>query len=218
VNFKVAEAVGDSAFSSDNQPSFSSEETNVNCPNCFILKEQLQLAVQELESAKTIISLLRNDNISSSVPPSTDNPTPSVITTANTHNHVDPNWIPVKHKVNKKKIAPYNTARKAALITISTNRFSPLDNLKVNQEEVITVNDSVNLSTSSSMKNTNCHLTGSNKIPTIISGIVKNSDIQNPSKTKSKPLRSKPDKSIKCDHKVCIIGDSHLKESATKIN
>jgi hypothetical protein len=27
---------------------------------------------------------------------------------------------------------------------ISTNHFSPLDNLKVNQEEVITVNDSVN--------------------------------------------------------------------------
>jgi hypothetical protein len=66
VNLKVAEAVSASAFSSENQPSFSSEETNINCPNCFILKEQHQLALRELESAKTIISLLRNDNISSS--------------------------------------------------------------------------------------------------------------------------------------------------------
>jgi hypothetical protein len=149
----------------------------------------------------------------------TDSPTPSVITTANTHNHVDSNWIAVKPKVNKKQISPYNTAWKAELTTVSINRFSPLDNLKVNQEEeVITVNDSVNLSTSSSMKNANCHLTGSNKIPMLITGIVKNSDSQNPSKTKSKPLRWKPDKSIKCDHKVCIIGDSHLKEFATKIN
>jgi hypothetical protein len=42
--------------------------------------------------------------------------------------------------------------------------------------------------------------------------------MQNPSKTKFKLLRAKPGKSIKCDHKVCITGDSHLKGSAIKIN
>jgi len=31
-------------------------------------------------------------------------------------------------------------------------------------------------------------------------------------------LRAKPDKSIKCDHKVHIIGESHIKGSTIKIN
>jgi len=52
----------------------------------------------------------------------------------------------------------------------------------------------------------------------IINGIVKNSDIQTHSKTKSMPRRAKPDKSIKCDHKAHIIGDSHLRGSAPKMN
>jgi len=128
------------------------------------------------------------------------------------------NWLPARHKVNKKKIS-YNIAWKAELSTISSNRFSPLDKLKVNQEdEVITVNNSENIFTSSTLKNYICHQTSSNKIPMIINGVVKNSDIQKPSKTKSVLLHAKPDKSIKCNHKAYIIGDSHRKGSATKIN
>jgi hypothetical protein len=215
----MAEAVSDSAFSPNKQPLFRSEEINVNCPNCFILKEQLQLALQELESAKTIISLLTDDNNSTSAPSVTDSPMPGLISTANIHDHDDMNWIPARHKVNKKKISPYNTAWKAELSTISPNRFSPLDNLKVNQKnEVMTVNNSENIFTSSTMKNAICHQTGSYKIPTIINGIVKNSDIHNLTKIKSKPQRDKPVKSIKCDHKVHIIGDSHLKGPVTKID
>jgi CRISPR-associated protein Cas8b1/Cst1 subtype I-B len=89
----------------------------------------------------------------------------------------------------------------------------------VNQEdEVITVNNSENILTTNTTKNAVCHQIGSYKIPTIRNGIVKNSDIQKPFKTKSKPQRAKSDKSIKCDHKVHIIGDSHLKGSANNIN
>ena len=139
---------------------------------------------------------------------------------ANILNHDDINWIPAKRKVNKKKIpSSYNSTWKPKLSTLSSNRFSPLDNLKVNQEdEVITGNNSENILTTSTMKNAVCHQIGSYKIPTIINGIVKNSDIQKPFKTKSKPQRAKPDKSIKCDHKVHIIGDSHLKGLANNIN
>ena len=36
--------------------------------------------------------------------------------------------------------------------------------------------------------------------------------------TNFKLLRAKPDKSIKCDHKVHIIGESHIKGSTIKIN
>ena len=86
------------------------------------------------------------------------------------------------------------------------------------EDEVITVNNRENIYTSSNLKNVICHQTGSNKIPTIITGIVKNSDIQKHSKTKSMPRCAKPDNSIKCDHKANIIGHSHLKGSAPKIN
>jgi len=65
---------------------------------------------------------------------------------------------------------------------------------------------------------TSTKLTYNLQIPMIINGIIKNSDIQNSSKTKSIPPRAKPDKSIKCHHKAHIIGDSHLKGCVTKIN
>jgi hypothetical protein len=155
----MAEAVSDSAFSSDKQPRFGSEVINVNCSSCFILKEQLQLTLQELESAKTIISLLRDDNTLISAPLATDNPMPDLNSNANILNHDDTNWIPAKHKVNKKKIpSSYNSTWKPKLSNISSNRFSPLDNLKVSQEdEVITVNNSENILTSSTTKNAVCH-------------------------------------------------------------
>lgn len=173
------------------------------------MKEQLQLALQELESAKTIISLLRDDNLISA-PLATDNPMPDLNSNANILDH-DTNWIPPKHKVNKKKPSSYNSTWKPKQSTLSSNRFSALDNLKVNQEdEVITVNNSENIFTSSTTKNAVCHQIGSYKISTI-NRIVKNSDVQKPFKTKSKPQRAKPDKSNKCDHKVHIIGNSHLK-------
>jgi hypothetical protein len=102
--------------------------------------------------------------------------------------------------------------------TSSSNRFLNLNNLKVKREdEVISVNNKVKLSTTSARKNDTRQQIGINKILTIISGRVRNSDIQNPTKTKLKPPRAKPDKSTRCDHKVHIIGDSHLKEYVIKI-
>ena len=59
---------------------------------------------------------------------------------------------------------------------------------------------------------------GTNKIPTIINGRVVNSAIQNSYKNKMKTLKVKPYKNNKYAHKVHIIGDSHLKSVATKIN
>jgi hypothetical protein len=183
------------------------------------LKEQLQLALQELESAKTVTSFLRDDDNLTSAPTVTDSVMLSVTSSANIHDHDDMNWIPARHKVHKKTKSSYNIAAKVEMSTLSSNRFSPLDNHKVNREdEVITVNNKVNLSTTSTMKNATCQQNGINKIPTIINGRVKNSDMQNPSKTKFKPLCAKPDKSIKCDHKVHITGDSHIKRSAIKVS
>jgi hypothetical protein len=58
----------------------------------------------------------------------------------------------------------------------------------------------------------------SNKIPTIINERVKNGEIKKPSWTIKNPARVPGKKIKKYDHKVKIIGDSHLKGSAERIN
>jgi hypothetical protein len=58
---KMAAATMDVIIASDNQSQCISPETNVNCANCALVKEQLHLAVLELNSVKTIISLLQDD-------------------------------------------------------------------------------------------------------------------------------------------------------------
>jgi protein-tyrosine-phosphatase len=94
------------------------------------------------------------------------------------------NWIPAIHKAHKNTKSSYNIAGKVEMSTLS-NRFSPLDNLKVNREdEVIAVDNKENLSISSTMKNATRE-NGISKIPTIINGRVKNSDMENPSKSNS---------------------------------
>jgi hypothetical protein len=153
----MAETVSDSALSSDKLPPYMCEAININCSNCFILKEQLQLALQELESAKTIISLLRDDNNLVSAPTSTDSLMPSVNSSLNVRDHDDMNWIPLRHKDHKKTKSSCNIAGKVEMSTLPSNRFSPLDNLKVNREgEVITVNNKVNRSTTRTVKNATC--------------------------------------------------------------
>ena len=81
--FQALAMVSDSALPSNKLPPYRCEAIDINCSNCFILKEHLQLALQELESAKTIISLLRDDNNLVSAPTSTDSLMPSVNSSAN---------------------------------------------------------------------------------------------------------------------------------------
>jgi hypothetical protein len=67
-------------------------------------------------------------------------------------------------------------------------------------------------------KNTINQLSFGNKIPTIINGRVMNGDSKKPSRTLVNSSRVPGTKNKKYGHKVKIIGDSHLKGSAAKIN
>ena len=80
-----------SAFSSDKLPPYISEVININYSKCIILNEEFQLALQELESAKTIISLLTDDNNLNSAPSVSDDLMPSVTSSANINDHGDMN-------------------------------------------------------------------------------------------------------------------------------
>ena len=109
-----------------------------------------------------------------------------------------------------------NNIQKTKLQITSTNRFLPLDNLKVHQKNEFTpVNNSVSPPISHHKKRSS----ETNKIPRIINGIVKSSDTQNSykNKNKNKILKDKPTKNTQHTHKVHITGDSHFKGIATRV-
>jgi hypothetical protein len=203
--------MGVSSLPCENQCSFESEVVDTNCPNCFVLKEQLEIVTQELKSARTIISLLKEDSDF----PALDCPLQGQ-PTANIQYVKDLNWNTVTYKANKKKLSTAKNIWKTELQFASMNRFSSLDNPKEHQKknDPAPVNNSVNPPINHPRKNAS----GMNKIPTIINGRVEYSAIRNSYKNKMKTLNVKPIKINKYIHKVHIIGNSHFKGIATRIN
>ena len=129
----MAAALCVSALPHENQCSFESEVLETNCLNSFALKEELETVIQELKSARTIISLLKEDRNSTCDFPASDNPLQGQ-PTAIIQSARDLNWNTVSYRANKNKASTPNNIRKTELPLASTNRFSPLDNLKVLQK------------------------------------------------------------------------------------
>ena len=197
---------------SGNQCSLESVIFDTSCPNCFVLKEQLEIVTQELKTARTIITLLKDEVNSTCDFPTLDS-WQHHQTSANIQSATDTIWTTVTDKANKKKVWTLNNIRKTEPQITSTNRFSPLDNVKIHQRKhkPLPVNSSVKLPTICPRKNSS----GTNEIPTIINGRVEYSANQNSSKSKMKFSKVKPTKNNKYVHKVHIIGDSHFKGTAT---
>ena len=163
---------------------------NLECINCYQLKEQNKMLIQELESARAIISLLQEEEtILAGMQPTRDYPLQHK-SPVHPQSAEDRTWIPVKHKTNKKNMTSQHKQVLMTSIALD-NKFQTLDNLKVNQDcEPSVVN------------NTQVYQGKvTNKIPTIINGIVRHSE-----------------ECTKLTRKVMLIGDSHLKEITTKVN
>jgi hypothetical protein len=225
----MAAVASDSELPSGKHCLFESKVDSMKCPNCLVLKEQLQFVPQELESANTIISFLKEDNNLTSVHPTLDGTLQSGCA-VNMQIVVDPIWNPVNYKTNEKRTSIPNISRVTNPLITTVNRFWPLDNLKVNQgNEINSVNNNlllnqgnetnpVNNSVKPVRNNFKENSTGSSKISTIINGIVTNRDIQNSCKIKPQTLKDKPIVNNTHTHKVHIIGDSHFKEITTKVD
>ena len=128
-------------------------------------------------------------------------------------------WIPVVHSFNKKKKTPTVSAMATEQSCMSSNRFTPLTNLSENQ--TVEINPMSNCEWSSatnSMKKNIIHPSAGNKIPTIINGRVTNVETKKPSSSLKNSSRVPGNKINRYDHKVKIIGDSHLKGSAARIS
>jgi hypothetical protein len=121
-------------------------------------------------------------------------------------------WIPVVHSFNKKKKTPTVSAVATEQSYMSSNRFTPLINLNVNQTDELNLMSNCKWSSATnSMKKTIIQPSAGNKIPTIINGRVLNGEIKKPLSSLKNSSRVPGNKINRYDHKVKIIGDSHLK-------
>jgi hypothetical protein len=217
----MAAAAMDTIIFSDNQPQCLSAESNVSCANCILVKEQLHTALLELKSAKQLL-LFFEMTLTRQLPTAPDDSSilkPSLACESSVCEQAGDKWIPVVHNFNKKTKMSTVTSMKTEQPIMSSNRFTPLTNPNENLTDEIRLmcNSEWSSSTKSTKKSTNQSSAG-NRIPTIINGRFVNGDIKKPSRTLVNSSCAPGTKGIKYDHKVKIIGDSHLKGSAARIN
>jgi hypothetical protein len=138
----MAAAAMDAIIFSDIQPQCLSAESNVSCANCILVKEQLHTALLELKSARTIISLLRDDINKATAPDASSIPKPSprlydlwpsLSCESSVCEQAGDKWIPVVHNFThthtQKVKTPTVTSIKTDQPIMSSNRFTPLSNL-----------------------------------------------------------------------------------------
>ena len=197
------------------------------CVNCYDLREQLKLITQELESARTIISLLQEErNNSTDMQTTLDYPLQDK-SPANAQNEEDLTWNPAKSKTTKKNTKTSQPKQVAEIPIPLDNRFQTLDNLNENQDCVPSAVNKPQVfqgKVTNTVKNISIPPRNENKInydryskiPTIINGIVRHSEKQTIKPVQPKILISKYKKNNKHTRKVLLIGDSHFKEITTK--
>ena len=198
------------------------------CVNCYDLREQLKLITQELESARTIISLLQEErNNSTDMQTTLDYPLQDK-SPANAQNEEDLTWNPAKSKTIKKNTKTSQPRQVAEIPIPLDNSFRTLDNLNENQDCVPSAVNKPQVfqgKVTNTVKNISIPPKNENKInydrcskiPTIINGIVRHSEKQTIKPVQPKILISKYKKNNKHTCKVLLIGDSHFKEITTKV-
>lgn len=100
---KKAVAVTDEVTLSNNQQQGLSALFSVDCTNCILLKEKINYAPLELQSTRTIISILHDNN--SKATASEDNKSMKQISSkeSSVYESTDEKWISVCHGFNKRR-------------------------------------------------------------------------------------------------------------------
>jgi hypothetical protein len=114
------------------------------------------------------------------------------------------NYIVKPNKSDKCEIATSDQ-----LIT-TTNRFTPLSNLEVNEDSSGLQEQSEGISNQNMLKTKKQHRIDT-KIPTIVYGRMTHSDDRNPTATKKEKTHLSGTNLSNKEHKVKIVGDSHLR-------
>jgi len=134
----VAAAI-DAIISSDNQPQCFSAKSSVNCElrKLHHSERTTSFSLLELKSARTIISLLREDINKANAPKATNLPKPSILCGSSGYEQAVGKWIPVVHSFNKRKKMPTVTSMSTEQSYVSSNRFTPLTNLNENDADEV---------------------------------------------------------------------------------
>jgi hypothetical protein len=175
-----------------------------NCNDCVKYECELEELTQELSSAKKIIQLLQeelNTRIDPMVARTSTNGRHSYVSSNFSSDFNNNNWVIVTDKSRKpKKLNRTSLDQPPIPVKPLTNRYHALHNLQ---------HDTV--------RNTFEQAHGK-KIPTIINGTV----TSNQDKDRHKDIASKQHTGLQgpkfSQHTVQLIGDSHLSDSATRIN
>jgi len=114
----------------NNQAQRFSAKLSVNYANCILVQDQLHPALLELESARTIISLIREDFKKMNNSEASKLLMQSLPCESSGHEQASDQWIPVVPCSNKNKKMPMVTPMKTDQSFISSNRFSPLNKLQ----------------------------------------------------------------------------------------
>jgi hypothetical protein len=213
----------DSVVFSDNfshtLPEISGNFHESSCKKCSKYESQLNEALDELGSARKIIEILQKElsihlptnNARGNVPVQLKAYSKPVNSTEWTLVHPR-NYFHNQNKSNKH----INTTSDLTIRT--ANRFSVLPNLEVDNIVLhgpYEQNKSTPVQTTSDIKK---HNTGI-KIPTIINGRLNYKENRNSTSAKEKKAtRVSGSNPITKEHKVRVLGDSHLKETAARID
>jgi hypothetical protein len=192
-------------------------QTIWNCANCALKDQLLQSTLIELKSAQAIISILREDIKHADHSAASCQQTMVHDIESLGDDQDNQNWktILCKNTSNKQSCVP--EVRKKQYPYLTVNRFAPLSNLNdgYDTEEDIICKDKHSRISHPYKKPLTQQCTGPT-IPTIVNGTV----THKPGIKIAKKVCNTQSNSIVrlTEHKVKIIGNSHLKGSATRIN
>ena len=182
------------------------------CKTCNAYESQLKKVLEELESAGAIIDILQREA-----------PTTTTIESTCDERTITKEWTTVSSRNNSSN--PNKSSLCKPTITeqhiVTKNKFTPLNNLQDNVESngLRALQEQKKQKGQISIKNTNetpyQHKKGM-KIPTIINGRLTWNGDRTP--TVRKKEEGKSPTGTRANHKVKILGDSHLKGTASKID
>jgi len=89
----MAEIVYKATVNTVEQPQGLSDDTNLCCASCVIVKEQLRQVFEELKSARTIIALLQEDIAKLNASASNNMTKPTQFRESSVHDHVNSKHI-----------------------------------------------------------------------------------------------------------------------------
>ena len=188
-----------------------------DCNKCSIYENQLKEALEELESARMIIDILQKELLTPSTKNACTNDSAAMQGFSEQVNTKD--WTLVSSKnytVKPNKNHKCESASPDQLV-MTTNRFTPLYNLQANNAGSSGLQEQNKRISTQDMNTTKQHRTGMN-ILTIVGGRLTHSGNRKPKPAKKQTLHARGASLNNKKHKVTILGDSHQKGTATKID